>query len=141
MMLRDTLLQAVLDHPDDDPPRLEYASWLEANGDERERARGAFICADVGLARMAEEDPARPALEARRAELLRRRGKPWLLGLGEWANDERWLPLFSDQFGAIVRRGFVEEVVTNVEDFLRDAAVLAREPLTRFLGKRARRRP
>ncbi len=38
-----SLLQAILEHPDDDATRLVYADWLEENGDEWERGRVYFI--------------------------------------------------------------------------------------------------
>ena len=45
-------LQAVLENPDDDTPRLIYADWLEERGDPR----GEFIRVQCELANMTEED-------------------------------------------------------------------------------------
>lgn len=43
---RDALLRAVLDHPDDDLPRLAFADWCEENGDD---ARAEFVRVQVAL--------------------------------------------------------------------------------------------
>jgi len=65
----ERLLAAVIDAPDDDLPRLVYADWLEEHGDAAGRVRAAFIRLQVELARLASDDPRRPALEEReRAE-------------------------------------------------------------------------
>src|SRR5258708_6542850 len=41
--MREAFLRDILDHPEDDAPRLVYANWLEAYGDEHDRARAEFI--------------------------------------------------------------------------------------------------
>ncbi|HJZ56562.1 MAG TPA: TIGR02996 domain-containing protein, partial [Gemmataceae bacterium] len=50
----DALFRAILEHPDDDTPRLIYADALEDVGESR---RAAFIRAQVELARLPEYDP------------------------------------------------------------------------------------
>lgn len=52
---RDALYRMVLEHPDDDTPRLVYADYVEEYGDP---ARAAFIRAQVELAKVPEWDPA-----------------------------------------------------------------------------------
>src|SRR4051794_5039051 len=112
MTLPDALLQAILDSPDDDLPRLAYADWLEENGDELDRARGELIRLELRLHRLEADDPARAPLASRKGELLKRHGKSKLLGLGAaWAESER---------------GFVSRVSTTAKNFLQDAEALSR---------------
>ena len=55
----EAFLQAILEAPEDETPRLVYADWLEDQGDPR----GEFIRLQAQLARLAPDDPDRPALE------------------------------------------------------------------------------
>jgi uncharacterized protein (TIGR02996 family) len=110
-----SFLQAIIEAPDDDAPRLVYADWLSEHG-EAERAE--FIRVQCQLAGMAESDPRRPALAEREQALLDVYAQRWaepLRGLAdEWA----------------FRRGFVEQVAASnsVYQFLtriREAFALA----------------
>jgi uncharacterized protein (TIGR02996 family) len=88
----EAFLQAIIDHPDDDTPRLVYADWLEEHG---QPDRAALIRVQCELARLPEGDPRRPVLEARERALL--------------AHQDQWLgrlnsPLLHWRF----RRGLVE---------------------------------
>jgi uncharacterized protein (TIGR02996 family) len=88
----DAFLQAILDAPDDDTPRLVYADWLEERG---QPDRGEFIRVQCALARLPHGDPRRLVLEARERALL--------------AHQDQWLgrlnsPLLHWRF----HRGFVE---------------------------------
>lgn len=49
MAEQDELLQAVLENPDDDAPRLAYAAWCEQQSDEPTRVRGEFIRTQIRL--------------------------------------------------------------------------------------------
>src|ERR1700694_1500200 len=69
----DSLIQAVLDTPDDDAPRLNYADWLAERGDHR----GEFIRLQCQLWKTAAEDPRRSALKAREKELLEANEDAW----------------------------------------------------------------
>jgi uncharacterized protein (TIGR02996 family) len=71
----DAFLQAILDVPDDDTPRLVYADWLDEHG---EPARAEFIRAQCELAQMAVYNDHRPALQARQQRLLADHGREWL---------------------------------------------------------------
>ncbi|MBN9521309.1 TIGR02996 domain-containing protein [bacterium] len=85
------LLNAIVANPDDDTPRLVYADWLDDHG---QSPRAEFIRTQIELARLTDDDPRRPALQAREAELLR-------------ANERSWAP---DNHLALFfkwRRGFV----------------------------------
>src|SRR5262245_19453619 len=46
----EAILQSVIDHPEDDAPRLVYADWCEDHGDPD---RAEFIRVQVELARLA----------------------------------------------------------------------------------------
>jgi uncharacterized protein (TIGR02996 family) len=48
-----SLLDAVLENPDDDLPRLVYADWLDENGDPK---RAEFIRAQIALSLLENED-------------------------------------------------------------------------------------
>ncbi|MFO0795931.1 MAG: TIGR02996 domain-containing protein [Gemmataceae bacterium] len=100
MSAAPALLAAIRDRPDDDTPRLAYADWLDDAGDA---ARAEFVRVQVRLARLADHDPARPALEDREHDLLAAHEPAWLgvpLGaLTEWD----W------------QRGFVNEVTCGPE--------------------------
>src|SRR5262245_403802 len=71
----DAFLADIIEHPDDDAPRLIYADWLDEHGDE---ARAEFIRVQIELSRAPDMDEARrDALEAREAALLRRHAEEW----------------------------------------------------------------
>src|SRR5262245_63809047 len=98
MSTEAALLRTIRAEPDDDTARLVYADFVEEEGDA---ARGEFIRVQVALARQAEDDPRRPALEDREHELLAEHETRWLgvlpadaEGLTDWRFE----------------RGFVNEV-------------------------------
>ena len=62
----DAFLQAIIECPDDDAPRLIYADWLDERGDPR----GEFIRVQCALAGMDEYDPRRWDLERRQWTIL-----------------------------------------------------------------------
>src|SRR5262245_2568400 len=68
MSSEEAFLQAIRETPDDDVPRLVYADWLDDHG----RAdRAELIRVQCRLARLPEEERARPTLLAQEQELLR----------------------------------------------------------------------
>jgi uncharacterized protein (TIGR02996 family) len=106
MSQREAFLQAILEAPEDDAPRLVFADWLEDNGDP---LRADFIRTQCRLAATDEDDPQRRELQRREYELL---ADHW----GEWAAPfvgrvSRW------QF----RRGFVEQIKCDAGQFLKQA--------------------
>src|SRR5262245_20887851 len=103
----DTLLQAILDDPDDDGVRLVYADFLEEHG---QPAKAEFIRVQIELAR----DPRRGDLEARERALLKEHEEEWLARYGEWAH----FPEF--------HRGFVWGVMLSAPDFMERAGELFR---------------
>jgi uncharacterized protein (TIGR02996 family) len=93
MSPEETFLTDICEHPEDDAPRLVYADWLDEH-DQTERAR--FIRVQCALARLPQDDPARPEREAAEEALLLEHGEVWLGPLGEFVSE----PTF--------HRGFVE---------------------------------
>ena len=89
-------LNAILERPDDDLPRLVYADYLEEH-DERDRAE--FIRVQIELASHDEDDPRRGWLDRRQQELQQDRV--------EWRLPIRGIQRF--------HRGFVESMATTAE--------------------------
>jgi uncharacterized protein (TIGR02996 family) len=102
----DAFIQAIIDNPDDDSPRLVYADWLEENGRPE---RADFIRVQCALAHLPHGDPRREALEARERELLEGHQE-------EWAG-----PLEGMVEKLEFHRGFIEAVRIEPEDFLTHA--------------------
>lgn len=67
-------LQAILDDPDNDGPRLIYADWLEERGDPR----GEFIRVQCELARMADDSERWRQLKLREQALLGDNEHNWI---------------------------------------------------------------
>jgi uncharacterized protein (TIGR02996 family) len=103
----DAFHQAVMQDPDDDGVRLVYADWLEERGDPR----GEFIRVECALAPLPPGHRQRPALEARRRQLLAEHRDAWLGTLRGLA--------YAWDFG----RGFVEEVTADAHHFLQHADI------------------
>jgi uncharacterized protein (TIGR02996 family) len=110
-MSEEAFLKPVLDHPDDDTPRLAYAHWLEEHG---YRMRAEFIRVQCDLARLARSDPRRPDLDDRAQHLLTQHGETWAA------------PFQGLVSGWLFERGFVAEITATAASFLRHAATLFR---------------
>lgn len=85
-------LDAVFDRYDDDRPRLVYADFLDDSG-EPERAE--LVRVQLALAHLSDDDPRRPALSDRQAELLVQNRAAWtahLAGLGATVDFRRGIP-------------------------------------------------
>jgi uncharacterized protein (TIGR02996 family) len=78
--MQQVFLDAIRANPDDDVSRLVYADWLDEHGDA---ARADFIRTQVRLARLDEDDPARPELEQRERDLIAAHERGWLACLPE----------------------------------------------------------
>ncbi len=93
----DTFLHAILDNPDSNVPRLQYADWL----DEQCNPLGEFIRVQCRLARLAARDPCLRELERREQELLAEFEDDWLGDLRDMV--EWW----------VFRGGFVTEIALS----------------------------
>lgn len=85
-------LDAIFDRYTDDRPRLVYADFLDDSG-EPERAE--LIRVQLALSRLSEDDPRRPGLCDRQAELLTRNRAAWtahLAGLVVSVDFRRGIP-------------------------------------------------
>jgi uncharacterized protein (TIGR02996 family) len=103
----EAFLQAILESPEDDLPRLVYADWLTDQGDPR----GEFVHVQCLLARLPGEDPRRPHLEARQRQLLDRHQDEWLGALRPLLC--RWT----------FRRGFLDEAAVHAATYLAHSAI------------------
>jgi uncharacterized protein (TIGR02996 family) len=104
-MMHEAFLHDILEHPDDDGPRLVYADWLDENG-ESERAE--FIRIQYALASLDAEDPRHADLTERQSDLLEAHKKGWRASLPE-LDGVTW---------GDFRRGFVAKAeVTNFRAF------------------------
>src|SRR5262249_51929355 len=112
----DAFLQAIIEAPEDDTPRLVYADWLDDHG-EPERAE--FIRTQIELARLPEDDPRRLPLEGQEADLLQDHSEEWL---GPFAHLVDLT--FEDQ--NLFRRGFLEDVAVEYPTLLDHADELFR---------------
>jgi uncharacterized protein (TIGR02996 family) len=72
------LLDAIRERPDDDLPRLALADWCMEQSDPVVHARGEFIQLRCQAARLAPDDPWRPALEKRSKQLRQQYEEQWL---------------------------------------------------------------
>jgi uncharacterized protein (TIGR02996 family) len=104
MRLEKAFLQDVLEHPDDDTPRLVFADWLEDNGDPD---RAEFIRVQCRLAGLPEADSRCRDLQRREADLLARHQPRWVAAVAECCVS--W-PGF--------HRGFIEAVDCDASVFV-----------------------
>src|SRR5690348_15458846 len=103
-------LQAVLDNPHDDQPRLDYAHWLDDCCDPR----GEFIRVQCLLASLPAANPQVLELETRQRELLVEFERQWVGGIAELAD---WW---------VFRRGFIEEIAIASARFIEHGEELFR---------------
>ncbi len=118
------ILQAILDAPEDDAPRLVYADWLEERGAPGDAERAEFIRLQLAMALLRRGEP-------KWMDLRRREYALWLAHRQGWVSDlpklARWecRPEFE--------RGFVEMLSCTVSQFLKVAAGTVRAtPLRRL---------
>jgi uncharacterized protein (TIGR02996 family) len=110
MTSEDAFVADILEHPDDDAPRLIFADWLEDRGGQGDVERAEFIriqCRRASLPSVPEEQ-----LLRRRAEmLLRAHWESWVRPLAELVgkvHSESWLQgPYNTEALYKFRRGFV----------------------------------
>ena len=105
MVHPERFLEDVLEHAQDDGPRIRYADWLE----ERCHPLGEFIRVQCRLARLPANHQCVLALETRERELLAEHEEDWM---GDFADMLDWWTF---------RRGFVEEIGMSADKFLANA--------------------
>src|SRR5688500_9603749 len=73
MTQEQAFLQAVIEKPDNDTPRLIFADWLEDYGDAEQSAWAAYIRVQCELAKLqlTQDDPRRLALEKQEGKLFK----------------------------------------------------------------------
>lgn len=100
-------LKAILADPKSDLPRLEYAKWLEANG---QADHAEFIRVQCELAKMDRHDPRYPQLREREREL-------------ELEAQQRWNPEPANNYSVYFKRGLPFGITLSsgeaVERFIR----------------------
>jgi uncharacterized protein (TIGR02996 family) len=102
MTEQEAFLQAIIEEPDDDTPRLVYADWLDEHGEDD---RAEFIRVQCLQASLPWDDDRQSELLAREARLLARHYEEWTAVCGGWPDRE------SDGSPGIgFRRGFIEHL-------------------------------
>ena len=104
---RQAFMNAIIADIDNDLPRLEFADWLDDHGDPD---RAEFIRVQCELASLPDDDPRRPQLVAREAELLGQHGYAWAEEYGHVVNNQG--PCIDD---FIYRRGFIEQAAISLQ--------------------------
>lgn len=112
-------LQAILDNPTDDAPRLAYAAWFEERGDPR----GEFIRIECELPHIDAEDPRCFDLCKRHSQLHRKHRTKWL----------RQLQLVGNSNNFVFKRGFIEELNISGEKFLQHREMLFQQAALQHL--------
>jgi uncharacterized protein (TIGR02996 family) len=102
-------LQDILEHPDEDAPRLIYADWLEDQGDE---TRAEFIRLQSARARMPEDDPRREPYADREQQLVQEHQAEWIGPAGQRISAQEF------------RRGFLASAAIKADAFLEYGADL-----------------
>jgi uncharacterized protein (TIGR02996 family) len=117
----DAFLQAIIESPDDDAPRLVYADWLDDHGGPAERARAEFIRVQCALTAGRPEDRrSRKLLELREKGLWTRHGKRWAEPLRDLAVSVGFRRGFAENIIVDARR---EDLASRVQHLLRQAPV------------------
>jgi uncharacterized protein (TIGR02996 family) len=112
-------LADILEHPDDDTPRLVYADWLDENGDPD---RAEFIRVQCELARGGPDKGRLKQLAQREMTLLHENRQTWVKEVPAWARR------YPDEVG--FRRGFIAHVICTALAFLqRGAGLFRRSPV------------
>ncbi len=149
--MRQAFLQDIIDHPEDDTPRLVFADWLYDNG-ELERSELIRLQCELALYPATWNndhlfDKRWQALRQRELNLLLNPRYDWLSppsGFhGAWGvsfgDDYFYAGFVSDDFPAVTmavnfRRGFVEEIHCNCADWLAHGKQVVKEhPLQRVV--------
>lgn len=102
-------LRDIIEHPDDDTPRLVFPDWLDDHGDE---ARAEFIRAQIDREKLPAYTLRHRQILAREEDLLEQHGAAWQGRLADITRDVTF------------RRGFVEDIRLGVRQFMDHAEEL-----------------
>jgi uncharacterized protein (TIGR02996 family) len=105
-MLDEAFLRDIIEHPEEDAPRLVYADWLEETGGAPGAVRAEFIRAQIECAGLPEDGPQAVALRDRATQLLADHGSSWDPLLRRHGEDVRYV------------RGFAEHIALRASVFL-----------------------
>ncbi len=109
------LLKAVLDEPDNDVPRLNYADWCERQSDAATKARAEFVRLQIEIARMSNAAIGRGEAYNQLYDAMKLQDAHKVV----WAS---WVGAVGNNFE--FNRGFVEFISLSARDFLENAARL-----------------
>jgi uncharacterized protein (TIGR02996 family) len=87
MSLQQAFIADIVEHPNDDAPRLVYADWLHDNG-EADRAEFIRVQCELARKRVAGGAARRKELEKRAVALFD--GQRWAKAFGDWCPDNLW---------------------------------------------------
>jgi uncharacterized protein (TIGR02996 family) len=118
------LLDAIIEAPDDDAPRLVYADWLQSHGDPR----GELIQLQCQLAAVPDDDRRR-SIKIAENRLLAEHAATWTQPLHDLLPVPRGYVNYSFTFV----RGFVEEATITLESLRRTEELFVAAPLLRRL--------
>lgn len=117
MTHEEAFIADILDHPDDDAPRLIFADWLEEEGGDPDRAE--FVRALLAVASPATQDK-RPHYRRAR-ELLKRHAVRWYTPLARLVLPEPYEPWLTRLAEAEVQyfpRGFLDQLTIDTPKFV-----------------------
>ena len=114
MLDRRPFIDAILEDPDDDTPRLILADYLDEYGGAADLARAEFIRAGCEVAKLSPESPRRAELERREDELLAAFGADWSRNLP--GHPSQWTERDANRFQW--NRGFPWRARIDACDFL-----------------------
>ena len=133
----EAFLADILEHSEDDTPRLVYADWLQDSGQDD---RATFIRLQVERSRCPDEGETARALRQQAEQLLRTHWSEWVRPLAGLVGDEPgegWLRgAYHPESLSRFRRGFVSLLDMHAGRFLRCAAELFRLAPIRHLRLR-----
>lgn len=122
---REALMRAVVEHPEQDMPRLALADWFDEYGDEADRAHAAFIRAQIQKG----DDHAHAEfclLEQRdRHRFYRQLPRKWIVVTFR-ESESNWRPKGPPPLPnfAFLKRGFIERVCCSGEEWVRHSGLL-----------------